>query len=237
MSKGTYEGRMPTIDDFCNPEPQEEMFPGFPCFLFTPEDLEFAKSRQLLPYRCTGCGKTFYIPKNSAQAFIKRNLKTKYCSSECCNRHRKELHKKVDKDYICEVCGKHVSADKKYGEGRFCSVFCSRHYSSTCGNREEINKQVSIKLKEYYKTHPGPNLGKTHQKPQETMETIYNTIKECKEQWNLNDILQLKFADPYYRRYALKTIKHYNLQDNPKFASSKWPLFIQMCRTHSSEAS
>ena len=28
MSTATYEGKMPTINDFCNPEPQEEVFPG-----------------------------------------------------------------------------------------------------------------------------------------------------------------------------------------------------------------
>lgn len=232
MSDATYEGKMPTIDDFYDPEPieQKEMFPGFPCFLFTPEELKQAKSREMLPYMCSHCGKTFFLTKNTAQAYIKRNWTKKYCSSECCNQHRSELHKKEAKEYCCEMCGKHVPASQTYGEGRFCSISCSKRYASTCKDRQAINKKVSIKLKEYYKTHPGTNLGKSHQKSQETINNILKTIDENKDVWNLADILQINFSDPYYRRFALKAIKECHLVDNPKFFPSKWPMFIEMCR-------
>lgn len=156
MSKGTYEGRMPTIDDFCN------------------------------------------------------------ISSEAA--------------YHCETCGKLVPLVQKYGNGRFCSQSCANKFSSTCHDRQEINRKVSLKLKEYYKTHSSPGLQDGHLKTNESIAKACAEIKECQDKWNLNDILQLRFSDPYYRKFALKAIRQYNLQDNPKFASSKWPLFIQMCR-------
>ena len=71
MSEATYEGKMPTIDDFCDPEPQEEIFPGFPDFKFTPNVLLEAKSRDKLPCVCRCCKKDFLIEKHYLQAIIK----------------------------------------------------------------------------------------------------------------------------------------------------------------------
>jgi len=46
--------------------------------------------------------------------------------------------------FICENCGQ--GHNGSYGSGRFCSVKCSRGFS-TKAKRKEINKRVSIKLK------------------------------------------------------------------------------------------
>ena len=45
---------------------------------------------------------------------------------------------------VCETCG--IEHNGSYGSGRFCSVKCARCFA-TQDKREEINKQVSSKLK------------------------------------------------------------------------------------------
>lgn len=45
----------------------------------------------------------------------------------------------------CEKCGK--EHDGSYGSGRFCSSKCARSYSTSL-NREEVNKKISIGLRE-----------------------------------------------------------------------------------------
>lgn len=47
---------------------------------------------------------------------------------------------------ICENCG--IEHDGSYGSGRFCSVKCSRGFS-TKAKRKEINEKVSTKLKKF----------------------------------------------------------------------------------------
>lgn len=59
---------------------------------------------------------------------------------------------------ICENCGS--SHDGSYGSGRFCSVKCSRGFS-TKAKRKEINQKVgkSLTKKPYKRTCPGCKVG------------------------------------------------------------------------------
>ena len=62
--------------------------------------------------------------------------------------------------YICKHCGKQFTEKySKWSNGDFCCKLCARKYSSNI-KREEVNKKVSNKLKEYFKTHIHNNTGK-----------------------------------------------------------------------------
>lgn len=152
MSEATYEGKMPTIDDFCNPETQEEMFPGFPSFLFTEEDFIKAKRGFQFKCRCSNCNKEFYRSKGEIAKRIRTNQPNMYCNLHCSAiaSHKAKLAKQrkdnTPLDYTCETCGKLVLGKDTYSSGRFCCKKCANAYSSKFGNTLEKREQKSKTL-------------------------------------------------------------------------------------------
>lgn len=62
--------------------------------------------------------------------------------------------------FKCLNCNKEFSEKySKWSNGNFCSKKCARQFSSK-EKRKEINEKVSKTLKEYFKTHKHPHLGK-----------------------------------------------------------------------------
>lgn len=91
--------------------------------------------------------------------------------------------------HICENCGK--EHDGSYGSGRFCSKMCARGFS-TKANREEINKKISISLKnkekdeKYISTHYKIYNCKYCNKEFTILTTKCSRVycsNECKEKW------------------------------------------------------
>jgi len=74
-----------------------------------------------------------------------------------------KLNKKLNQPkeiHICKSCGKEfMEKYSKYSDGNFCCRSCANKYSSNV-KRKEINEKVSKTLKEYYKMHDHPHLGK-----------------------------------------------------------------------------
>lgn len=154
MSDATYEGKMPTINDFCDPEPneQKEMFPGFPSFLFTEEDFIKAKRGCQFKCRCSNCNKEFYRSKGEIAKRIQANQPNMYCGLHCSAiaSHKAKIveQRKTDilSDYTCETCGKLVLGKDTYSSGRFCCKKCANAYSSKFGNTLEKREQKSKTL-------------------------------------------------------------------------------------------
>lgn len=188
MSKTTYETKTPTIDNFCDPEPQEEKFHGFPCFLFTQKELFESGSRDKMLCRCAHCGKTFWKEKHFLQRNVHNNQPLVYCSYECSMKHRTVLaeqkHPHPD-EYVCETCGKIVLWEERYASGRFCCSQCYHKFSSKVANSSEARKKKSNTLKSFYKQR---NL------PKNNLKLIYKN--QCKFRMNVNVYILLStFTD------------------------------------------
>lgn len=255
MSDATYKGKMPTIDDFCNPEPneQKEMFPGYPDFLFTPEEFKKAKSRQPMKCRCTECGKFLFIGKNQLQAKIKANQANVFCSRSCIGKYSDEMRYgrcTIHLGYVCQTCGKEVSVNDYYGSGRFCSKRCANTYSSRINRNDEVNRRIGESLrKTFAKKHqnnpPKIKLAKPksriHQpqklnqpkKKKQTALCINNIILTpdmlalMLQNWCIKDITKLyKLNEKSLKKYALL----YGLQEPQIFVSTKSHAVIAACR-------
>ena len=179
-----------------------EMFPDFPCFLFTPDELSQAKSRDRMPCKCANCGKEFWKEKH----FLQRNIKDRkpliYCSYECAISHRQKLaEERIPDTYVCEYCGKTVDKKNAYGSCRFCCEECCRKYSNQFAISEESNKKRSEKLKKYHeehksvkKIHKKKKLSTSIKKPRKAKITqskiTSSSIKEMQKYWCLGDIIR-----------------------------------------------
>jgi len=126
--------------------------------LYTQEEFNSAKSRDLLSLQCKHCGKTFYKCKNVIQATIAGHHSTSdFCSNKC-HRHF-ECPSFV---FPCDHCGKGIrrtvrAIEKSKAKHHFCSKSCSCTYQNlhkTKGTRvSKLEKWLSIKLPLLY-----PNL-------------------------------------------------------------------------------
>ena len=64
------------------------------------------------------------------------------------------------KTYTCKQCGKQFTEKySKYSSGDFCSLSCAHRYSRSFISKE-LQKNISNKVKKYYKINPHPNTGK-----------------------------------------------------------------------------
>jgi len=122
--------------------------------LFTEEEFQAAKSRQLLPLQCKHCGKTFYKEKHRIQN-TKKGETSEYCSLICFGQ---SVHPPI---FInCEQCSKkfkiQISRIKK-SKHHFCSQSCSATYNNmhkTKGTKiSKLERWLETKLPILY-----PNL-------------------------------------------------------------------------------
>jgi hypothetical protein len=113
--------------------------------LFTDEELNSAKSNDLLPIECVECGKTFYKTKHYIKSII---LNTKYpangdyCSNSCTNAKKK--NKIIEK--ICPRCGNSFQTKEGHGTKKYCSDFCSHSRKQTVETKNKLS--ISVKNSE-----------------------------------------------------------------------------------------
>ena len=228
MSKTTYEAKAPVIDDFCDPEPQEEKFPGFPCFLFTSEDLKKARSREELPCRCTRCGKTFSVQKHDIQGKIKRSQSTCFCSRSCqiSWKHTGGKAPEERKSYVCENCGKNVPVEEYYGSGRFCSEFCNHSYVGRLIHTKEVCSKVSQSLKTYHKQNAF-NTFKSKNKTNSNQIASIEDFVRLTQRYNFSDIAHLLKTS---RQKIVKLARLYQISELDIFLSPKAKNAIKACR-------
>lgn len=229
MSDATYEGRMPTIDDFCDPKPneQKEMFPEYPCFLFTPEELKQAQSRQPMKCICTQCDKVFFITKNQIQARIKADLHYAFCSRSCATKHAHKIngHNPVRTSYICQTCGKHVPLNEYYGTGKYCSSYCSHSAGSIAGHTKEARQKLSATLKSKYYDENGPII--YFQLSNEKTRLTLNLLSSLLQNWCIKDIVKLyKLNEKMLKKFILTN----NIKEPQIFVSTKSHAVITACR-------
>lgn len=99
--------------------------------LYTIEEFDNAKTRDLFPLECQQCGAIFYVTKsriNQTSTSIKR-LKNLYCSAKCFGKSR------VGKIIVtCDWCGKTKEKYKNQiakTKHNFCTHSCAAHYSNS----------------------------------------------------------------------------------------------------------
>ncbi len=83
--------------------------------------------------------------------------------------------------YVCENCG--TSKEEKWSSGRFCSLKCSRSFS-TRSKRTEVNSKVSMNLR-----------GKKSPRPRPSLEFVKLICKNC----------QTEFMNLHFRKFCSKS--------------------------------
>lgn len=101
--------------------------------LFTDEQFQKARSRDLLPLRCAHCEKTFYRTKHRVQdVYNSKKFDLLLFCSQLCN--GKNHSKKNSIQYQCTHCGvlfTRVMSQAKLSKNHFCSQNCSGTYNNT----------------------------------------------------------------------------------------------------------
>lgn len=240
MSKTTYEAKAPVIDVFCDPEPQEERFPGFPCFLFTQKEFSKSGSRYKMLCKCAHCGKEFWKEKHFLQRNVNDNRPLVYCSYECSVKHRTILAEQKHphpNEYACETCGKTVKWKDKYGNGRFCCEKCARSFSGKIANSKEAKRKKSDTLKKRYINHSKKYVQIKHQTHRQynphldaLKRKLINDIDKVKilqNYWNLTDISKM-----YHLTFsqAKRIYSHFNIREKECYISSHQTKVIETCR-------
>lgn len=224
MSKTTYDGIMPSIDDFCDPEPKE-MFPGFPDFLFTKDDLNSVRVRDLLECRCSHCRKVFKRCKGDIlKKHYRANKPLIYCSQKCYNEHTILLTKNRNHhDYICKTCGREVKKDYWYGSGMFCCKECSKKYSSIFANSTEARKKKSKTIKETrFKSKE-----QTLIKQRNHYNDLASEMQSLQSRWNLADIGRILHINPKTLKIIIQS---FNIKENEIYVNPKRHKVIERCR-------
>ena len=234
MSEATYEGKMPTIDDFCDPEPieQKEMFPGYPDFLFTPEEFKKAKSNVLLPCRCSLCASIFKRSKGELAKKVRAKNPKIYCSRACqgkksgeIRRNHSILLKQNKPSYNCQVCGKLVSSAEYYGTGKYCSSYCAHSAGSIAGHTKEARQKLSATLKSKYYDENRPII--YFQLNNEKTRLTPDLLASLLQNWCIRDIIKFfKINAKTLKRYILR----HNIQEPQIFVSTKSHAVIAACR-------
>ena len=123
--------------------------------LYTQEEFEQAKSRQLLPLQCKICKTTFHRAKNKIQNHIKGiDAGCEYCSRKCF--HIGKIKKIKCK---CKQCGTDIFKTPrilKKIKHPFCSTSCCATYTNTHKTfgftRSKLESYIEKRLTELYPT-------------------------------------------------------------------------------------
>ena len=184
--------------------------------LYTIEEFNNSKPKDLLPFECFNCYKTFYITKTKIKESLKPNsrYKNKYCCNKCSRNAR--IDKKNPNTFIttnCVNCGisiiKQLSASKR-NKNTFCSHSCSTlHFQK--------NKDFGIrrsKLEIWLETQLGllyPNLDIHFNRKDVIQSELDIYIPSLNLAFELNGIFHY---EPIYGSDKLNQIKN---NDNRKF--------------------
>ncbi|MCK9154476.1 MAG: hypothetical protein M0P12_00005, partial [Paludibacteraceae bacterium] len=106
--------------------------------LYTEEEFNKAKSRDLLPLKCKNCGKTFYKKKHYILIDVKDGGGN-FCSKKCPFEYKNPMI-----ETTCFVCGKifpkrKLSSEKS--DKNFCCRTCANKYSSNVNKEQKTTNQ------------------------------------------------------------------------------------------------
>lgn len=121
-------------------------------FLYTQEEFENTKSKDLLKIKCPCCENIFEFTKHKIQTNWRRSSsKILYCTYACSTKAKKSTA--IYEIVSCLHCSKEFNrklSNKKDKDRKFCSNTCCATYMNihrTKEERELINSKVSLKLK------------------------------------------------------------------------------------------
>lgn len=123
-------------------------------YLFTEEEYNNAKFRDLLPCKCDGCGKEYTKSKRILYQSLRNNIKHTFCSKDC------EIKFRFIKILVsCKNCGKEFYKTKSQYEATI-NDFCSRSCAATYNNshrefKQEWKNKTSQTLRDSYKERTG----------------------------------------------------------------------------------
>lgn len=232
----------------------------YPYLLFSEEEFNQAKSRDLLTCRCTKCGKEFKKTKTLIKVDIKNHKINQFCSHKCSDSFRRKSLV-LTTPHICKFCNKEFTVlPSKYASGNFCSKDCSIRYSSSFGNTEEKRKQKSKTITEYFSNEENKeklalailssdkckvryygNYGDVSAK--ENKSTKSNKQVRHKKEKNYDELynsIMTLYEDYNHKELCeklnisqdvYKTIqKKYNFKDNDKFIKPSHVGIIKICK-------
>lgn len=211
MSNATYEGKMPTIDDFCENNKTSTNILNSRCYCFTEEEFQSAKSRQMLQCKCAWCQNIFLRDKHSLQKRIYNKNKFITCSPSCSLRFKAlTLSQKELGGYYCETCGHFVSLINSYGSKRFCSIQCAKKYAHSFAMTEK-----AVAKKQQTNNNKFKDLQIFDTNHQFIILSV-SDINLMQEKWSLIDIPKylhidkLKFLSFTYRQHINEKTKYIN---------------------------
>jgi len=118
--------------------------------LYNDKEFNNAKSKDLLPYECYCCGKTYYKTKHSVQRVSKlaKYKAIKYCSKKC------QLISLTTKHYAnCGNCGKPTNKTlSQYKKSKSGNIFCSHSCAAIYNNTHKKHGTRKSKLEVWLET-------------------------------------------------------------------------------------
>jgi len=178
--------------------------------LFTDEEFDNAKTKQLLPLMCKSCKKTFFLTKHRIQDSILERCRT--TGDYCCRRCFFDFTK-PPLLLPCDNCGKifrKKPKDMKKTKNNFCGHSCSATYQNThktTGTRcSKLEKWLSVKLVEKF-----PLIEFHFNRKDAIVSELDIYIPSLKLAFELNGLFHY---EPIYGSDKLKSIQN---NDNRKF--------------------
>jgi len=122
--------------------------------LYTPEEFEAAKSRQLLPLQCKHCGETFHRTKHEVQISQIQSKPYDFCGQSCLGQSRT-----LSLEVVCDQCGKSFTkrlSQIQKTKHHFCSQSCAAKYHNarkqTGTRRSKLEVWLEAQLPTLYPT-------------------------------------------------------------------------------------
>jgi len=178
--------------------------------LYSSEQFNLSKSRDLLPLECEYCHETFNASKNNIQWAIKRADRN--CLKLCSNKCRIALKDKR-KSVCCHLCKKsikHTYTQLKTNKYHFCSNSCSTKYWNTHKTWGSPRSKLELWIEENLtKTYPYIKIEYNNRKEINSELDIY--IPSLKLAFELNGIFHY---EPIYGKDNLNKVQN---NDRRKF--------------------
>lgn len=118
--------------------------------LYTPEEFNNAKSKDLLPIQCYHCGKPCLKTKQHIMdSFSKSRTSAKYCSKECSHNSRKLIQPEINCTNCNTLFKKSTYEIKKSKSGNhFCSLSCTAIYHNNNKTHGSSRSKLELWLEE-----------------------------------------------------------------------------------------
>jgi len=179
--------------------------------LFSQEEFDQAKLKDLLPLKCKQCGETFYRSKHRIQAtfYESRSDTMDYCGMKCLGAYKASNGRL---EVVCKTCGIHFK--KKLGQikkspNHYCSHSCAAKYQNTNRGKGTRRSKLEVWLEtQLTQTYPDLEFHFNRTDAIESELDIY--IPSLKLAFELNGIFH------YEPIYGVETLDRIHVNDHRK---------------------